>query len=844
MSSTGIGDHHLNFFIGYDITLYDPDTEMEEVIYIANRGWMTNPSDTIAPHRQYVGLVTKPLRMDFSLFEQDNIGGRTQRTFGEIEWFNPSGQHNQNYIFERLLSVQNRPIVVRMGQLGADLGDMITFTVRGRDIFPSQDGRRVVLDVSDGGQNLDTTIQIDKFKGYSWAVRRTRGEKIVVTNHSSLNPTSAFYFRLAYRIPSWVDMSSGVTAWARAATGGGNQVLAELRSTGKIRIQSRTSADATVTLDATDLDWVKDGRWHDLAGKWDGALLTAFHSTRTGAVKSAITAAQTTLKGSTSNLLIGDTSTTLPTDLWNYVDVALAVLEIDSNVPTDDEIIASMNRPLSEEEQAGCAMYLGMDENTGSSALDDSPNSNTGSIQNSGGSPITTAWVHSFEGTVEMAGKAKPVCFGRPFNVPVTWVDQIAGVGTFHSQAYLGLLKAYEGALRLTIGWRQTFFEGLDFDNGTGVISYAEREVPTGVFRLPAQPSFAGLVTGQKVVLVEADTGVNAGTYTLTEDSDPRFITVDEPITTESDKDYFITALTADEEQCEVNVWHEAGGIELLKKATLPLTAEVLGDMGASVPTADPDTHFPEYTAAIMRRILEFWVGETDINDNWDNGVDEPADAVGSYWDYAGFWVDPESDRTLRDVMQEGGDTIWANFGESLLDEEWNLFQFSSPAGGTPDVELPKVETISVQQIRSVPPIGGLSLLCTVNYKALGDNEWAGDAADDDIRALRRDDLEGKATPDPEVVKAFPFEEVVKPIKTWLRYLDDARVEAQRRYDILKERHWMFQIDTWLYCLDQELLHCKLNLEHDRFAVLSAGKHAWLVHLESEGHKVSLTTWS
>jgi len=825
---SAIGKRNLNLLITADVTFYDPALDSTRTVYWSNQSFLTNVDDSIAANRQYIGLLAQAFNINFSWFNEDQIGGRSERNYGELRAINPDGAHSLAYIFEDDLSVQGQSIVFRIGDIGDDLGDMFPILIQGREVRPSDDGAEVVIDLADAGQALDTSIFIDRFQGLGACVRHAPGVTSSVPDDPALDPYNAWYFDIAYRLPSWALLASGLEIASRPATGGGHVCRLELLSTGFLRVSSRTLAGATVALTTTDLEWVADGRWHRFIGKWDGAVLKAFHSTRTGGALSEDTAAIVTIQSGAGDLEWGDVGSTL--DTHEEVDVAQVAFGVDSDVPTDAEILDRMKRPLTDAEIAACEGYWKLDERSGTSSTDETGNGHTATVPNN--------WQPTFEGRVELAGQAKPLAWGRVFNAPVVWADREEREGVVHARCFKGAVNAFEGAYSQWIGWPKYLFRNVDVDAATKTISWNTRSAG-GAARLDAQPCFAGLVAGQKIDLISA---TNTDTFTLAADSTERTIVVAESILDATNEDIFITANDENGDPPDVQLWFDAGGVLYVAVPALPCSFELLGDIGAEIPTADPDTHFPEYTAAIMRCILRDWGGQSDIADNWDNGVDAPDDPAGAYFAPAGVWIDPAQDKTIREVLDAGADSIWARWGQKLTDGEWDLFVVSAPAGPA-TIELGALEILYLSREKSVPPIGGLTLRSTVNYRVLEEGEVAGVATAEDAAALRRQHLEGKPTLDATVLKSFPHAQTLPAVDTWLRYQADVTPEAQRRYDVLKVRRELYKDESILHGLDQNLLDVVVEITDAEFPTTASGKLFHMVELQAKDEEVTRREW-
>lgn len=833
---TAVGKRDLNLFIGADVTFWDPGLEAERTVYWSNRSWITNPDDSVAANRQYIGLLLQAFTLELSWFSGDQIGGRSERNFGELRAFNPDGAHSLNYIFEDSLSPQGRSITYRIGEIGDDLADMITFTVEGRQVRPSDDGHEVIIDISDGGQALDTSILIDRFQGLGFCVRFAPGVTATIPEDAAFDPTTAWYLHIAYRLPSWTAGASPIGVLGRAASGGGDVCRLELGLDGgdrRLVVRSRTSADASVTLLCDDLAWVADGRWHQFVGKWDGAVLSAFHSTRTGGVKSSTTEAITTIKAGDGDLLFGDLDSTLATH--EHLDVALVAFAVDGDVPTDSEIIARLKRALTDDEAADCLVYLPINNGSGTTATDESGNGHNATVPNT--------WQQTFEGRSDLQGQAKPQSWGRVFSAPVTWIDREEKSGAFHSRGYKGIQAIYEGANRLIVGWPKTQFKAVRFTAATKTISFDTFEAPTGVERLHAQPGMQGLVDGQEIVV--AGTASNDGTYTVNGSSTERSIVVDEALTDESPVTCYLTALGIPSGSAanapDVEVHFDAGAVLFANVPQLPVTAEALGDYGNETPTSSTSVWFPEFTAAIMRELLTEWSGiaSASIADNWDVDPDNP---IGAYWAEAGVWLDPNRDRTIRDVLDQGALTLWARWGQRLTDSVWDLYPIAAPAG-TADLDLGSLEILSLRRVRSVPPIGGLTLRCAINYRPLQEGEVAGIADAATAAALRRAHLEAKPVLDPDVLQAHPYAETMPAQDTWLRNLADANTDAQRRYDVLKVEREMYDVEAILYGLNVNPLAALLTITDADFPTTVAGKDFHLVQVKANDEEVSPMGW-
>lgn len=947
---SAIGKRVINLFVGADVTFYRPATADTVTVYWSNRSWITNPNDTIAANRQFVGLLLQGHSFDYSWFRGDQLGGRSERNDGALRAINADGAHSLDYIFDGGYSVQGQPITFYLGEVGDDLGAMIRRTVQGRHVRQSEDGFEVVIDLSDAGQALDTSILIDRFQGLGRAVRFGFGEFGEVTDDVSLDPATAWHLDVAYRLPPWANLSGDLLLAWREAVGGVTQSI-ELLTTGKVRVKSCTTAPADVTVTATDLDWVADGRWHRVAGRWNGALLEAWHSTRTGGQKSAVSAAQVTCIAGSGDLEFGDVTGVLGTN--DRLDVAEVRYLLDANVPTDAEVIETMKRRFTDDEGADCEVWLPLDEGTGLHAFDESvtnvaasgtltvvtlADTNTVTIDgkvytfqdtltnvdgnvkrdaddsisidnliaavnieagsgtlyaaattlhatvsaSAGAGDTMTAtakvagldgnaiavsetltdgswaaatllggvghtatlpadsWVPTFEGTADLAGQAKPVSWGYAgANMSPTWSDRGEGVGVVHARGFKGAFAAYEGANRLVIGWPQTKFLSVIFDAATDTISFADRVSPAGVTRYDAQPGFAGLVDLQKVVI--AGTVSNNGTKTLNGASSINSIPVAESLTDEGPIDCWITALDAASGLPDVELYFHEGGVRYAAVPTLPVSFELLGDYGADLPTDDTSVHFPEYAAAIMRRILEDWAGvaAANIADNWDT---DPVNPIGTYWKHAGIWDDPGNDHTIRSTLDELAAGLWPAWGQDPVSGDWDLYVITDPAGAE-DVALDSLSILNLRRIKSVEPIGGLTLRCAINYAQLKEGEVAGVADADTAAELRRPWLEARAAIDPDVALAYPFAATPAAINTCLRNLEDARAEAQRRYDLLKVPREMYHAEVILYGLNKNPLSCRVNLTDADFPTLEAGKDCWMVRLDANDEAVTMTTW-
>ena len=379
---TAIGKRVLDLMVTTDVRFHDG-----QFAYLSSRSTLTRPDDTVATNRQYLGLLLQGPNLDYSWVSGDRLGGRSQRTHGTAKFINPDGIYSLDYIQEQGLSVERQPFTYRIGELGDDLGDMIELGLEGRQIRPSEDSFEVHVDISDKGQALDTSILLDRFQGLGGAVRCLPGYYIRVPYSASLQPASAFYVTINYRLPSWY--ATGVSApliYALSNAAGYVWSIA-LQADGTVAAISQTSGGSPVTLLATDLDWIADGRWHQVALKWSGTTLSLFHTTRTTAVKSAITAAQTTIAtlDSGEDLYAGDPAGLLGTHEW--LDIGQIAVALDGDVPSDAEILSRLKRTLTEDEGDECEMWLALNEYTGTTANDESPATTT-----AGSTTTPTSW--------------------------------------------------------------------------------------------------------------------------------------------------------------------------------------------------------------------------------------------------------------------------------------------------------------------------------------------------------------------------------------------------------------------------------------------------------------------
>ena len=428
---------------------------------LSTNGYHSLPTDT--PYQPFPAGVGSPYNFNVSLPLPDLWGGSSVGV-GSLGVANGDGKHDAAAMHDWI----SRPSDV---YIGPPYGSLDDFT---RIFAGSAAGVQWTLDDwsllhRDMRYRLQKRLQPHRYMGTSSALKFAGTGYVDYGDILDQGATDSFTAEILFRIST---ISSSLLVSKKTAGPAANAgIRLNLTTSGGAGITFGISDGTTQIATITQIPQYIDGKWHRatlrvnratqvLDGLIDGEVV---FTTSIATIGSLANAAALRV-GAWGDGTQGYTDTIDDFRFWSYAR-------------TDAEIQATMHRELSAGEAAVAELYSKFNENTGTSALDSSGHSRTGTITNG-------TWVGSLEGNASLAGQVKPLLLGQVRQRVPVLVDPIRFVYQIHD----GPVQAIDG-VQIDGDDYTVNADVADIYQSTPGVGQFNTCLAKGLFRLNAAPS-------------------------------------------------------------------------------------------------------------------------------------------------------------------------------------------------------------------------------------------------------------------------------------------------------------------------------------------------------------------
>lgn len=814
-----------------EIDMYDPGDSSTTTYYYSSEPYFNG---TV----HYEPRIKVPLETSRAIYSGTKMGGQSVPTFGDLVLVNVD--EGLDFIFEDGLAADGRSVKVKLGGTSltyAQFGTVFEGTAQG--VYHSQNGQEVIVKLRSNEFDVASRIlQSATYMGIGQCLEFTRASSTVVTipDAAVLESTTALTVEALVWIPSGATtgQNQGIVHKGPLSGVTGSVSLA-IVSTDFFRFGI---ADGATFVGATSTTTPAAGaeRWVRVTGVWDGTDVKIYidgveeDSTPDSSVVPQDIAYVWTVGASTNTGAGG-------------IDARICDVRIWPNVArTGEEIRDTMHRELDEGEWSDPSAYLRFNEGTGTSAADDSGNSNHGTLVNS------PTWESTYEGSADLVGKPKPICFGRVQTMRPVYIDRIKNLYQVHYTGVAGVDEVWAGGAQLIPDFSLT---------ATFQMSATSPYPDWGMIEVSDDNwSPKALKPGQ---LITISAGTNAGDWTVTGAGlDRLYVDKDRVDTTGTFSSTVSPGVTISTKSGTEEFFTDElqyGCIRLANLADEPLQAAVRGyrttlDMddrwGGTNYLPDPIT-----TADIVKEILTVFGGvEGSEIDSTSFSALNTANSKG-----IGFVLGTEF-VTVGEVIDKLLTAVGAFWGYARNGNKLTLGQIVEPTG-TADLELTEVEIIDIAKISSVQAIKGLKASIVRNFDPLGIEDIVGVILESTnitieqlIVWLTNRTFDVSPVEDPDVITLHPTAIDGEPLEMFFSnrlptdyWANAGRVEAKRQFALYKEDRDFFRVTVKSVGYSVELGDI-VQITLDEFG-LGAGQKFMIVSTKEDGasNRVELVVW-
>lgn len=454
-------------------TPYNPTTAAETTVRLSNNGYRSFPTDTDA-NVYFTNALVAPYSARVSVISGGRLTGRATPAFGEVEIANPNGE------LDSLLDYNwdARDVTIYLGRKDQpfDSGFAPIFVGKVEHIVADLETIRLKLRSLDLA--MDTPVQENLYMGIGWGLKFDgTDDEVSFGNNFDKDGTSDFTLEVLYRGTTTGPLFVFGKRAGLAATSAGYSLHIGAAGQAHFNVSDGTTETEVVTSGV-----VTDGDWHRLSCVYNASADTMVIYDDGAAGESASTFGSGSFSNA-QNLTAGESgSGTL--DLTGD----LTDLRLWSVARSQSEILTDMHRTLSQSE-TGLAGYWPADEGTGTTLTD-----NIGAVD---GTISGAAWIGTGEGGVELAGKPKPLVYGRVYGIEPVLIDPKNLVYQLHDGILSVVNTVRDGGVSLTYDgdvsdlWATTVASG-DFktDLTNGLIGLGAE--PTSVLECDVTGDAAG----------------------------------------------------------------------------------------------------------------------------------------------------------------------------------------------------------------------------------------------------------------------------------------------------------------------------------------------------------------
>ena len=863
--------------VAAEITFYDPAAEATEVRFYATRGFTTLPSDTVAAGRHYAERLRFP-RLTWSRGSGTYVGTSAADRVS-LELADPRRQEAD--ITTRGLTVDDRPILLRIGTPGLDLAEWRTVHLVGQSVHLAGAGDALVVEAATPDVIFDRPLPRQRYLGLGGCLLFNGTTKATIDHHGSLVAQRALCVEALVELAA---VGSVQVVVSKGTLGGGEAAL-WIAADGKARFWAWDTGGAAVNVVGATV--LEVGEIYRLTGRWDGARLELYVGGGLEDSKPFVGP----LAAGTADVVIGDDGTGTR-HLFGRVDDVRWWVE--TFIPSPEQVAEWALQELPEDQHRRCAAYLRCNEPGGPIAFDDSLHGRDATLAGSAPDFDPEAmWSTLYEGDPGQRDKRKPFALGTMRRVPGVQIGPL--IWQVHAGAVRGLGPVDEGArylaprmvrtasditvteasgislsvpedsittagsvdfggliprqyVRITTATQSVVAQVLALSTPTEIrvrsgsltaeaagasvlvettgweitatdLSFSDRQILA-----TAGTTFPALPAGTAITI--SGSAANSGPATLAEASTPTALTFEDPFTAEPAGPSI--SLVA-EERWDYETDLARGLVHLRATPTLPLAIAFRG------PAAAGDTR-----SEIMR-----WIAaEIDAGD-----VDESSWAALLAADPApvGRWLGPdEEDTSARELMDlfAMGDSWGYGVATGLLEVALREVPTSSQLDLAYHHQLFRLE-----RQNSAAAIGGQSVAWGKNLVVLTDEQIAGSAHvrfPENVEFAREPERQERATEDPAVKQKHPGAEDGPEIDSPYATPAGAGAAAQRIYDLESRDLGVWRAEGPLLPLLPLLLELRqgaLRLTSADHPGLEAGRLLQVLRIELVGPRATVYLW-
>ena len=519
-------------------------------------------------------------------------------------------------------------------------------------------------------------------------------------------------------------------------------LLFDTGANNRITFQVRNDAG---TLFAATYDSLASGVEAQVAGVLDTAAGAIY------LLVDGVQRAMTTVSGAWTTSLSNHKIGRSPDAGSNFFDGFLDEVRVWPVARTAAEILGAMGRELTLVEAAATSAYWKLNDNSGTTAVDASPNARTGTLTG-------CTWSSLWEGFPDLEGKPRPLLYGEVLELEPVAVDPSRLVYQWHDRTSQKLQAVYDNgvALRPPFAFTAT---NISFTSGTKTIACATAD-------------FTSLLIGQVITI--SGSAANSGDKTIaTVAADGKSLTITAAVTTEAAGP-------------SVTIVHKTGTngyVVDLTNGRFTLTSNPVGRVTCWA-RGDNVGGYVNTTGAIIRRMAVRHGGLIDPKD-----IATAAFAAIDSAQPAPVGIYLRDPAQVLDVVNElaGGAGCWLGFSRVAGQIQIGRLEpvtGISVASYDDDPILGAIEPIPLD-----PPVWRVTVRYARNYASQGAQDLAGVVATDPARwSFATNEWRSAVAQDPAIREAHPNARELT-IDSCFVYRADAQAEADRLLALYGVRH-------------------------------------------------------
>lgn len=405
---------------------YDPVTNQSVTVYLSSTEYQTKPTDSPA-NQLFLARLQSPYNVSLSLYQPGKIGGSSLPGFGDVSIINPDGQldYLANY------SWNGRPLTVYLGRKGDSFSNF-TPIFQGTSAGITGDEDQLRLKLRDLQHLFSIPIQSSLYRGTQNAL--TFNGTTQYGNATLACPAGSM------TLEAWIKLA-GNTVNTLYIAGYQNNVAAGCRVL-RLAAGPTNACQWFVINDAGTGFAVASnltaGVWTHLAGVLDTTANTIT------LYVNGVQAATTSISGTFNTTLNALAVARSPYSNTGFLAMDIDELRIWSVAQSLSSIQANMNHELNGTE-TGLYGDWTFNDNSGGFASDITAGAHTLTLNN------TPSWTSSYEGGPELAGKPKPLSYGKVKQKEAVLIDSSRLIYQIHDRAVQSIDAVYDKGAALTL---------------------------------------------------------------------------------------------------------------------------------------------------------------------------------------------------------------------------------------------------------------------------------------------------------------------------------------------------------------------------------------------------------